>query len=215
MLGVFNCFPIEFISPDHANGGKVILPHTILEELQNVIDQDGKPLIFRLSAFKKECGMRSENETYCGVLDFTAEEGCCFVPKWMMFKLGLKLESDTNHLLIEKVDLERGNYVKLEPLTRDFFDNVDLKTLLEHHLKTFVALCEDDVLDVEYQGIVYNIRVNSIKPENKHRAICVNEADISVDFIEPPLPPPPPSRDEPILSNTFVPFSGIGRRLCD
>ena len=64
---------------------------------------DDPVMLFELSNVKQK------KHTHCGVLEFTAEEGVCYIPYWMMQNL-LLTEGDVVKLQYTK--LEKGNFVK-------------------------------------------------------------------------------------------------------
>ena len=49
-------------------------------------------------------------KTYCGVLEFSAEEGLCYLPYWMMNNLYLEEGSE---IILRNVPLQRGKFVVL------------------------------------------------------------------------------------------------------
>ena len=70
------------------NGGRIVLPASSLEVLysdqfglHNSLNRSdgGSPMIFEISS--------SSKRSFCGVVEFSAEEGTCCVPNWMMRNL--------------------------------------------------------------------------------------------------------------------------------
>lgn len=57
--------------------------------------------------------------THCGVLEFTAEEGTCLLPYWMMQNLFIPEGGDVT---IESVNLRKGTFVKIRPHETAFID---------------------------------------------------------------------------------------------
>ena len=49
-------------------------------------------------------------KTYCGVLEFSAEEGMCYLPFWMMNNLFLEEGSE---VILRNVNLKKGRFVAL------------------------------------------------------------------------------------------------------
>lgn len=68
---------------DIDEGDKVILPTRALEELARM--QVDYPMLFEIS-----CGATGL-KTHCGVLEFSAEEGFCYMPYWIMQNLGVSV----------------------------------------------------------------------------------------------------------------------------
>jgi hypothetical protein len=70
----------------HLEGSdKIFLPPSALEQLARLhIDY---PMLFEISSRPKGSQPR---RTHCGVLEFSAEEGSCYLPYWMMQNLLLE-----------------------------------------------------------------------------------------------------------------------------
>ena len=58
-------------------------------------------------------------KSYCGVLDFTACEGTCHLPDWMINNLSLDNGSE---VVIRSVSLKKCTYIKLQPQEKAFKD---------------------------------------------------------------------------------------------
>jgi len=48
-------------------------------------------------------------KSYCGVLEFSADEGCCHLPVWMMDNLFLEEGAE---VILRNVSLPKGNFIK-------------------------------------------------------------------------------------------------------
>ena len=59
-------------------GDKILLPPSAFDTLARL--QVDYPMLFRLT-------QESGQSTHCGVMEFTAEEGTCYIPFWMMQNL--------------------------------------------------------------------------------------------------------------------------------
>lgn len=175
----FRCYPIAMmndrIRKDDANfGGKIFLPSSALNKLSMLNVR--YPMLFELTA--------SENGrvTHGGVLEFTAEEGRAYLPQWMLATLGVQPGS---LLKIGSVDLPLGKFVKIEPQSVDFLDISDPKAVLEHVLRKFSTLTENDVIEISYNEKIYKIKILETKPETDAKGICVIETDLVTDFAPP------------------------------
>lgn len=88
------------------------MPASALNQLYHLISGRNKsPMIFCLK------NPTMEKLTYCGVLEFVAEEGNCYIPKWM-FKMLKFLEPGSPGSICLVPDLKKGkgtNFVKLQP----------------------------------------------------------------------------------------------------
>jgi ubiquitin fusion degradation protein 1 len=71
------------------------------------------PMLFKLSNEK------AKRFTHCGVLEFIAEEGRIYVPRWIMAGLNIN-EGDI--IKLENVNLPTGHFVKIQPQSVDFLD---------------------------------------------------------------------------------------------
>mmetsp|Transcript_9400 Transcript_9400/g.24631 ORF Transcript_9400/g.24631 Transcript_9400/m.24631 type:complete len:203 (+) Transcript_9400:23-631(+) len=166
------CYPVSFIQKSELEkGDKIILPPSILENL-STLDVEW-PLMFELK--NKFSGRIS----HCGVMEFIADEGCAYIPYWMMQNLatceGEKINFRYKHL-------EKGTFVKIQPQTFDFLDISNTKAVLESKLRNFTCLTKSDTIAIEYNEIIYWLNVIEVKPGN---AISIVETDVNVDFIAP------------------------------
>mmetsp|Transcript_4387 Transcript_4387/g.10568 ORF Transcript_4387/g.10568 Transcript_4387/m.10568 type:complete len:241 (-) Transcript_4387:1259-1981(-) len=174
-------YPISFIGKNEwEKGDKIILPPSILEILSNV-DTDW-PLMFTLD------NGNSFRKTHCGVMEFTADEGCSYIPYWMMQNLIISIGEK---ITFKYVHLEKGSYVKIQPQTEDFLKISNPKAVLEAKLRNFTCLTKDTSIAIEYNSKIFWINIVEVKPGN---AISIIETDINVDFISPSI-----SRKEKVL----------------
>lgn len=146
---------------------------------------DDPVMLFELSNVKQK------KRTHCGVLEFTAEEGVCYIPYWMMQNL-LLTEGDVVKLQYTK--LEKGNFVKLRPQTKDFLDISDPKAVLEMTLRRYTCLTLDDTIMINYNNRRYFVDIVELKPAD---AVCILDCDLNTDFA-PPLDYVEP---EPVFRN--------------
>lgn len=91
------------------SGDKIILPPSALDHLARL--RVTYPMMFEL--INRENGQK----THCGVMEFSSEEGVCYIPYWMM--QNLLLESG-GLIEVHNVSLPKGNFVKLQPHTYKF-----------------------------------------------------------------------------------------------
>lgn len=174
----YRCYPIAMLpGPDRPaanHGGKVFLPASALEKLTRL--HITYPMLFEL------INGATEKMTHAGVLEFTAEEGRVYLPPWLMNTLLLK---DGDLLQVKSTDLSPGTYIKLQPQSPNFLEISDPKAVLEHAFRNFSALTVGDIFSFEYNDEIYEIAVESVKPDHGSHAICTMETDLSVDFAEP------------------------------
>ena len=65
-------------------------------------------------------------KTYCGVLEFSAEEGMCHIPTWMMNNL---CAQEGEEVILRSMNLEKGKYVKIRPHETAFIDLANPKAV--------------------------------------------------------------------------------------
>ncbi|KAI5957587.1 UFD1 [Candida theae] len=175
----FRCYPIammpDLIRKDDANyGGKIFLPPSALNKLTMLHIR--YPMLFELRNEQKDL------LTHSGVLEFTSEEGRCYIPQWMMSTLKLQ---PGGLIKVKNCDLNLGKFVKIEPQSVDFLDISDPKAVLENVLRKFSTLTVNDVIEVNYNDSIYGIKVLEVKPESENHGICVVETDLETDFAPP------------------------------
>jgi len=149
-------------------GDKIIIPVSILDTLITMEVQ--YPLTFEI--------VTNQSKTHCGVLEFTAEEGNCFIPIWIMKNLYI---NDGDSIYIRNISLQKASFVKFKPDIK-FLDLSDPRAVLEYTLRTFSCVTIGDKLTFEYNNKEYILEVTDVKPKN---ACCIIEADIEVEFDEP------------------------------
>jgi ubiquitin fusion degradation protein 1 len=117
--------------------------------------------------------------THCGVLEFTAEEGSCVVPFWMMQNL---LIEEGAILTVTNVSLPKANFVKFQAQHVDFLEISNPRAVLEHALRNFSCITKGDVICVPYNSKNYHFEIKEVKPQD---AACIIETDCNVDFDAP------------------------------
>lgn len=168
--------------------------------------------------------------THCSVLEFTAPEGTCYLPYWMMSNLTL---TEGKMIRIRNVSLPKATFVKFQPQHVDFLDISNPRAVLEYKLRSFSCVTVGDHLAFNYNDRKYYLEVKEVKPQD---AACIIEADVNVDFEAPvgykeperQAPPPPPKPALPPVQKAvaaededaalveaakFKPFAGTAVRL--
>uniref|UniRef100_A0A8D2ZZV4 Ubiquitin fusion degradation protein UFD1 N-terminal subdomain 1 domain-containing protein n=1 Tax=Scophthalmus maximus TaxID=52904 RepID=A0A8D2ZZV4_SCOMX len=159
------------------------------------------PMLFKLT------NKNSDRMTHCGVLEFVADEGICYLPHWMMQNLLLE---EGGLVQVESVNLMVATYSKFQ---------------LENALRNFACLTTGDVIAINYNEKIYELRVMETKPD---KAVSIIECDMNVDF-DAPLGYKEPERrpqyqEEPTeeeadpssyadMDTGFRAFTGSGNRL--
>ncbi|KAG8597291.1 hypothetical protein GDO81_002239 [Engystomops pustulosus] len=124
---------------------------------------------------------------------------------------------------VESVNLQVATYSKFQPQSPDFLDITNPKAVLENALRNFACLTTGDVIAINYNEKIYELRVMETKPD---KAVSIIECDMNVDF-DAPLGYKEPERHTPYEEPTdveadhseyvadigFRAFSGSGNRL--
>ncbi|KAK4301709.1 hypothetical protein Pmani_026167 [Petrolisthes manimaculis] len=210
----YRCYSVSMFPGDKQaveNGGKIIMPPSALDVLTrlNIV----YPMLFKLT------NVRANRHTHCGVLEFVADEGKVYIPYWMMRNLLLD-EGELVHL--ESQSLPVATFSKFEPQSVEFLDITNPKAVLENALRNFACLTQDDVIALNYNDRIYEMRVLEVKPGN---AVSIIECDMNVEFAAPigyqepekmdsTSHLPDDEKEEIIPENVgFYSFQGSGNRL--
>jgi ubiquitin fusion degradation protein 1 len=130
-------------------------------------------MLFRLSS-------DVENKTtHCGVLEFTADEGTCYIPFWMMQNL---LIEEGELITVTNVSLPKATFVKLQPQSVDFLEITNPRAVLEHALRNFSCVTKGDIIQLPYNNKNYHFALKEVEPQD---AACIIETDCNVDFDAP------------------------------
>ncbi|CAF0925596.1 unnamed protein product [Brachionus calyciflorus] len=180
------CYPVIMMGGKQRNdvdkGGKIILPASALDHLTRLHIEF--PMLFKLKNNKKN------RESHCGVLEFIAEEGRCYLPYWMMKNL-LLTEGDI--IIVEYVNLAVAKFAKFQPQSVDFLEISNPKAVLENTLRNFACLTKGDVISINYNDKDYEVCILETRPGN---AVSIIECDMDVDFA------PPVGYQEPVKPST-------------
>uniref|UniRef100_A0A0N5ALF1 Ubiquitin fusion degradation protein 1 n=1 Tax=Syphacia muris TaxID=451379 RepID=A0A0N5ALF1_9BILA len=202
------------------HGGKILLPPSALDLLVRLNIE--YPMMFKVTNADD-----ASRATHCGVLEFLAEEGHCYLPSWMMRQLGL---AEGGVVRIVYTSLPRATYARFKPQSTDFLTVSNPRAVLEVELRKFACLTKNDMIAVEYNEQILEFLVMEVKPGN---AVSIIECDMNVEFdapegyVEPssvkpsaqsvkPSAPPPSARvpkGTKLGEKVFQAFSGNGLRL--
>ena len=198
----YQCFPVAMhgtaSSSELEKGDKIILPQSALNELSRMEVQ--YPMLFRLTNAKQD-----SQKTHCGVMEFSATEGNCYIPHWMMQNL---LLSPGDLLRVDNVSLPKATYVKIRPQSVDFIELSNPKAVLESALRKFSCLTQDDQICVPHNGKNYYLDIREVRPG---KACSIIETDVNLDFEKPvgykePVAkaPPPPAAPKAVLGGNIA-----------
>ena len=117
--------------------------------------------------------------THCGVLDFTADEGICYLPLHMFQRLCLTEGMTVN---LRNVIVDKGSFIKFRPHKTEFVMNPNPKVILENGLRNYVVITKNDTITIEFNKKLYNLDVVETKPRD---TICLTNVDVNCDFDTP------------------------------
>jgi len=187
------CFSVAMMGDkqrqDVDKGGKIILPTSALEHLTRLHIE--YPMLFKIVNKSKN------RTTHCGVLEFIAEEGRCYLPFWMMRNL---IVTEGEIIQVEYVKLPVAQFAKFQPQSVDFLEITNPKAVLENALRNFACLTKEDMISINYNDKDYELLVMETRPGN---AVSIIECDMDVDFAAPV------GYEEPKKKNTSNPI-GFG-----
>lgn len=169
----YRCRSVAFHKPEMESGGKIVLPASALDMLTRL--NVTYPMLFELT------NTVTEQRTHCGVLEFTASEGNCYVPYWMMEYL---LMEEGQLLTVRNVQLPLATYVKLQPHRTAFIEVANPKAVLEMAFRNFSCLSKGDVICINYMDQKFYINVLEVKPDT-YNAVSIVETDVKLDFEQP------------------------------
>ena len=175
-IEVYKAYPAgEIYSSNIQFSNNIILPPSALEKLslQKNFDNTKQPVLFRI------LNILLNIYSHCGVSEFTAEEGKCYIPPHLFSTLCLEEGQRVN---IRKIVLRPGIYVKLRPHQTKFINEPNYKTFLELNLRNYFCLTEKDTIQVKYKGKIDEIDIIECRPD---KAIMILNCDLVVDIQEP------------------------------
>jgi len=168
----YHCYSMAYAEKGHLEGGdKILLPQSALDTLARL--QVDYPMLFRLQSSDKG------TMTHCGVLEFSAPEGSCYIPYWMMQNL---LIEEGSVISITNVSLPKATFVKLQPQHVDFLEISDPRAVLEYALRNFSCVTKGDVIQLPFNNKNYHFELKEVEPQD---AACIIETDCNVDFDAP------------------------------
>ena len=188
-IEVYKAFPASIMGREDIDlSNSIILPASalgVLSSMRNFKDSKN-PILFRI------LNIELNMATHCGVAEFTAQEGTCYLPSNMFERLCLMEGQKVN---IRNVDLKPGKFIKLQPHLTEFINNPNPKTILEYNLRNYFCVTEGDTISVKFSKKIYKLDIVQCKPA---KAIRTLNTDIEVDFC-----PPKDYKEEPRNNDSF------------
>ena len=99
--------------------------------------------------------------TYCGVQDFTADDGLIYIPNHLLDLLAINGCDVVTVKYINNVP--KGEFVVIEPLNKEIFDIQDLDKFLEKVISGYCILYENQIINFKYEDNNYKILIKKIK----------------------------------------------------
>mmetsp|Transcript_4264 Transcript_4264/g.7878 ORF Transcript_4264/g.7878 Transcript_4264/m.7878 type:complete len:401 (+) Transcript_4264:347-1549(+) len=147
---------------------KICLPVSVRTELSMQGAEKLGPMFFELS--------RGGTRTHGAALEFTARDGTVGVPPALAAMLG---GSEEEAVQVKFARLPKGTFARLQPVGRDFQRDVeDVRAVLERELHTRSSLTVGDVLDIDFCGTLYRLRVLELQPQPQ---VSVIDTDMEVE----------------------------------
>ena len=227
-------------NPDQINNinytNKIRLPPSVLKSLIDKIGEKSLefPLFFSIK------NIITHYSTTCAVHEFSAPEGVCNIPFHIMQDLGV---NEGSNIEIQLLCLVSGSFIKLRPHKTEFINLSDPKAVLEKYLSLdYPVVTKGHTIVINHKELNKHFQLDIIDCEPADTIKIIN-TDVEVDFVEPldyvaPVKIqnrlenncviPTPIKENTKINvdnnlstntfrktnnNTFVPFSGIGRKL--
>ena len=188
-IEVYKAFPASIMGREDIDlSNSIILPASalgVLSSMRNFKDSKN-PILFRI------LNIELNMATHCGVAEFTAQEGTCYLPSNMFERLCLMEGQQVN---IRNVDLKPGTFIKLQPHLTEFINIPNPKAILEYNLRNYFCVTEGDTISVKFSKKIYKLDIVQCKPA---KAIRTLNTDIEVDFC-----PPKDYKEEPRNNDSF------------
>ena len=160
-IEVYNAFPAKMVNRDDIElSNSIILPPSALKTLSEMkwFKDTKNPILFRI------LNIELNLQLCCGVTDFTAEKGMCYIPTNMFDSLRLMEGQMIN---LRNARLNQGTFIKLQPHKTSFLNTPDPKTIVRHNLKKFFCLTKGETISVKYENKINKLDVIECKPESR------------------------------------------------
>ena len=181
-IEVYQAYPGSIMGREDIDiSNSLILPPSALQKLSQLknFGNTNNPVLFRI------LNVDLQIYTHCGVKEFTAQEGCCYLPFNMFDKLCLEEGQKVN---LHALSLKPGTFIKLQPHKTAFIDLPNPKAILEFSLRDYFCVTEGDTISIKFNNRIYKIDVIQCKPEKQIRTLNCNlevEFDPPKDYKEP------------------------------
>ena len=225
----FSCSDLNKQQRENINfTNKIRLPPSVLNTLMN--DNGENSLEFPL--FFSVKNKLTSYSTVCAVHEFSAPEGVCNIPFYIMQDLSV---NEGDEIEIQLACLVNGSYIKIRPHKTKFIELSDPKAVLEKYLSLdYPVVTKGHTIVINYKDIDEQFYIDIVDCEHADTIKIINtdvnvDFDTTLDYVEPkPKKIETNSHENNKInydnnqlindfrktnSNTFIPFSGTGRRL--
>ena len=199
-IEVYRAYPASIMGREDIDlSNSIILPPDALQKLSFMpnFGDSKNPILFRI------LNIELNIYTHCGVVEFTAQKGTCYIPSNMFDRLCLEEGQRVN---IRATPVGEGKFIKLQPHKTEFIKNKDPKTILEYNLRNYFCVTEGDTISIKFGKKIYKIDVIQCKPD---KAIRTLNCDIVVDFDSPKdyKEPEKPSQTSSNITGSNIKFN--------
>jgi hypothetical protein len=154
------------VIPYDSYSNYINLPPSSLERLSKLVTTN---------TYFFELKTSTELVSYVGVKEFISEESCIEVPSWLAESLGVDY---VNITLIKNIP--KGEYIKIEPQSEDFFALPNNDKLVEVELAKYCLLQLNQIIPMKIFDKIYEFKIIEIKD---HDIIDITNIDLNVDFV--------------------------------
>ena len=117
----------------------------------------------------------------CSVHEYTETPGIIFIPSRIMQTLGIN--ASENIKVNQKIDIPKGEFIKIKPYEKAFIELSDPKAVLERHISQFYpVLSKGELISIKFAGKEHQIEIVETRPEN---VIQTTNCDINLEFARP------------------------------
>jgi len=163
-------------------GKLLIIPY---ESFSNYVNLPSGLLdrILKLKHFEQQYffELKTSNNSlfYVGVKEFTNDTGCIETPSWLS---EIMKEDYVNITLLRNIP--KGNYIKIEPQSRDFFKIPDNDKILETELAKYCLLSINQIISIKIFDEIYKLKIIEIKTKDNinSNVIDIVNINLNVDF---------------------------------
>ena len=141
----------------------IILPPSALSLLSSFLENKER-LLFKI------LNIELNKETHCGVLEFTSQEGCCYIPSNMFDILSLE---EGQKISLEIKDLNFCSYIKVKPckIFSMNYPKIDMDMILRYNLLNYYCITEGDIISVKFGMKIYKFEIVECKPDRANKLI--------------------------------------------